>query len=463
MLKNLTKTVGLVVLAASLGCKGLTAPNENDPSIEELTENPTAQAVIDATQGLMIGTRANFDGPADMVSSPGIVGRESYNLDEADPRWIDELLAGVPTGTGFGDFMWSNPYRNIRNANLILDAVGQIPADQLSDAEKEAIRGFAKTIQAYDFLMVINTRYDRGAPIDVGRPLDEPPAPIEPMGAVFDHIVTLLDAAQGHLNAASAEFPFELSSGFAGFDTPATFLPLNRALAARVHVYRGGEGIGTPVDEFTAALTALGNSFIDDGVTTVEGLNEGAYHVYGSQAGGNTNDLFQPSDDPNIRAHPSVEDSVEFQADGTTPDARFQRKIRDVDPRTFRGVGSDIGFDIYNSTSAPIPIIRNEELILLRAEANIGLGNFEDAEDDINLIRQVSGNLPTIDFDASTTTETALDRLLYEKKYSLLFEGGHHWIDLRRHDRLDDLPLDDPGHIRLESWPFPATELDARE
>ena len=35
---------------------------------------------------------------------------------------------------------------------------------------------------------------------------------------------------------------------------------------------------------------------------------------------------------------------------------------------------------------APIPIIKNEELILLRAEANIGLGNRAAAIQDLNFM-----------------------------------------------------------------------------
>ena len=41
---------------------------------------------------------------------------------------------------------------------------------------------------------------------------------------------------------AGAIFPFDLGPGFAGFKTPATFLKVNRALLARVLVYRASLG-----------------------------------------------------------------------------------------------------------------------------------------------------------------------------------------------------------------------------
>jgi hypothetical protein len=45
---------------------------------------------------------------------------------------------------------------------------------------------------------------------------------------------------------------------------------------------------------------------------------------------------------------------------------------------------------------------------------------------------------------------------------SLLFEGGHRWIDMRRYDRLDLLPLDDDDHAVHPVFPIPTAERDAR-
>ena len=61
------------------------------------------------------------------------------------------------------------------------------------------------------------------------------------------------------------------------------------------------------------------------------------------------------------------------------------------------------------------------------------------AETDINAIRSRSGSLPAVTL---TSAAQALDQLLYEKRYSLLYEGGHRWLDLRRYGRLDELPED---------------------
>jgi len=400
----------------------------------------------------LIGTRAGIAAQNGYVSLLGIVGRESYNFDPADPRFVTEMMVGPLDGgsPAFGGNLWGFPYRNILNANVVLAATDRVPA--MSDAEKEAVRGFAKTIQAFDFLKVIVTRDANGAAIDVGIDLTAPPAAIVPKAAVFARIVQLLDEAQTHLQAASAKFPFPLPAGFAGFDTPGTFLRFNRALRARVAVY---------TDDFAGALTALGGSFID----TTKSLDLGVYYDYSTVSGDETNALF----DPNARAilaHPSLETDAQLQTGGAKDD-RFVRKIATLSAaKSTQGLTSDIQFVIYNAVDAPIPIIRNEELILLRAEANVGLntaGSLAAAVTDLNTIRVKSGKLPLY---AGAVTQTALlDELLYNKRYSLMFEGGHRWIDLRHYGRLNTLPQDPTSGgaaKRFSKFPFPGFECDAR-
>lgn len=453
-IRNALTILALAGAIAVAGCDSLTGPNENNPSLTSLTENPTKAAVVSAAQGMQITNRANANGPGGIVSVLGIVGRTTLNLDGADPRWVSELMQGPLDPAAFGGFMWFPPYRDIRQGNLIRNAVPQVSEAEMPTEEKEAVLGFVKTLQAYDFLQIIVTRDENGAPVDVGTPVSDDPAPIVGKGAVYDRIATLLSEAQGHLRNAGASFPFSLSSGYDGFDTPATFLEFNRALAARVFVYMAGE-FDDPAF-YDQALQALDASFVDRGAP----LDMGVYHAFGTGSGDATNDISTP--DPSLRAHPMLDDSAEVQADGVTPDARLVENTASVEEASLGGISSSLGLRVYTSNSADIPIIRNEELILLRAEANIGLGNLATAEEDINFIRTESGNLPEKDISSMTQAE-ALSALLYEKKYSLLFEGGHHYIDMRRYGRLDDLPIVLDGGNVHEQFPFPDGEQRARQ
>jgi hypothetical protein len=123
------------------------------------------------------------------------------------------------------------------------------------------------------------------------------------------------------------------------------------------------------------------------------------------------------------------------------------------------GIPTDVGFTLYPEQTTPLPILRNEELILLRAEANVGLNNLSAALTDINYIRTTAGLLSPIASFANR--DAAIDAMLYEKRYSLLWEG-HRWFDVRRWGRLLTLPLDIPTHFRARVMPVPQSECLAR-
>lgn len=435
----------LAALCAStlgLGACDLAVPDLNNPSLDTLQEHPTSSGVYSAATGLLIGNRNAKAAENGYVAHMGILGRESYTFDGADPRFVTEMLAGAsldPGSPAFGGNLWVQPYANIRNANTLLAALDKVAG--VTDADKESIRGFAQTEQALDFLAVVSTRDTNGGPIDVGGDYNTL-APIEPKEKVLTHIVELLNEGKTHLEAGGAKFPFPLDSGHEGFDTPKSFILFNRAVRARVAVYQ---------QDWAGALQALSESFLD----THKPLTLGVYYAYGTGSGDTTNGL----NNPNIYAHPSIVTDAENKADGAVDD-RVTQKIRAVDSRTYQELTSQYAFTMYQTNSAPVPLIRNEELILLRAEANIGLGNIGVAADDLNFIRTTSGGLAArTDLDASNI----LDELLKQRRYSLLFEGGHRWIDMRRYGRLEQLPKDKPDHQVHDKFPIPVAETDARQ
>src|SRR5690606_16572715 len=70
-----------------------------------------------------------------------------------------------------------------------------------------------------------------------------------------------------HLQNAGASFAFGLTPGYAGFNTPATFAQVNRALKARTLKYAG---------DWQGVLTTLQSSFIDPSAD----LDLGVWHNY---------------------------------------------------------------------------------------------------------------------------------------------------------------------------------------
>jgi hypothetical protein len=439
----------LAALAATAGagaCGDLTVPDYNNPAVDEFVNNPTPGAVRAAATGLQIGARGGLTDRTGYVAMLGVVGREAYIIDSSDPRYVSELLQGPLSNSGaFGSGMWTQRYANIRNATLLLAALENV--EGFSAAEMEAIRGWAKTWQALDFLLVINTRDINGAPIAVDVPVNdaiENPAPFVNRAAVFARIVSLLEEGRTHLEAGGTAFPFSIGRGLTAFDTPQEFLRLNRALRARVAVYLG---------DHAGAVALFPQTFLD----TSADLDFGAYHTFGNSEG-QGNDL---SNEFNY-ARPALVNDAEAQSGSTALDRRVLEKIGPHDtPRSQQGVSSDRVFLLYPDASSDLPLIDNEELILLRAEARWFTGNKPGAMADLNLIRTEAGGLAPI-VGIPGTDAAFIDLLLKERKYSLMFEG-HRWIDARRFGRLESLGRDVATHVIVPRWSIPEAECLARD
>lgn len=457
------KQLAAFAVAGVLGSLFITAcdldvPNLNNPGLDELQDHPTAALVESACTGLLIGSRRNVAAENGYVSQLGILGREAYNFDTADPRYITEMLDGqLNQASPFGGNFWALPYTNIRLANIILHGVDKVA--EFKDTEKAAIRGFTHTMQALDLLEVIVTHDTNGAVIDTDQVIASPPA-VQPLGAIVDkdatykEIARLLDNAAQELAAGGDAFPFKLSSGYHDdddkltFDTPAGFRKLNRAIRARVAAY---------VMDYPAVLTALAMSFLDDTSPSIP-FNLGVYYVYSTKSGDATNGLINS----NIYAHPSL--ATDAMMNGATVDVRFTRKVGTAGkPGANAGLGSSIAFNkLYPEPTSPVALIRNEELVLLKAEALFftasDAAGVDRAVAELNLVRQQSGGLPAL--TGTPDAMTFVNELLYERRYSLLFEGGHRWIDLRRFGRM--LPIDRPADARNVRYPIPQAECDAR-
>ncbi len=447
----------LVVAALLTGACDFTTTDPNSPG--QIGDNPSRPKVQETVAGILLAARSDA---ADWNLDAGILGREAYRFDGSDPRFISEWLAGPldPGGGAFGGDHWSEHYNAIRSANDLLNVIGT--AQALSTVEQRATRGFAETLQAYSFLMVLKAHTDYPAhngdsiPVAVNIPVSDPPAPLVSNTEAYLFVSNLLDSADVELAAGGSAFPFILPGGFTGFSTPGEFRKFNRALKAAIAVYRGSMGCGTC---YAAALTALTASFVDTvGPLT---LNKGVYFSFSTGPGDAPNPLFQNPQTGENFVHPSVGDSVETKAGGGD-DNRYTAKVVGRTSVTTDNLTSDLGWIRYPSTDAPVPIIRNEELILLRAEANLATGLPLLAANDVNYVRVASGGLPAIAGLGAQTPAQILGRILRERKYSLLYEG-HRWFDLRRTGNLNALILDRTGDQRFSALPVPLSERQARQ
>jgi starch-binding outer membrane protein, SusD/RagB family len=459
--------VGGLVLGATACTDALDVPDYNRPTTEGVAKDPQGVQVL--ATGMLIIERAVVQGSA---TEFGFFGRESYVYFPTDGRNVTGFLVGVPGPGGQktldpGGFAatgtnWTTRFNNMRNAKNLIDAVN---ASTANEGAKKAASGFAKTFRAFDVMNVLYSRDTLGLPVDI---TDDPNelAPFVSKDSAYKYASGLMDEAKADLSAAgSSAFPFVLSRGFVDFDTPAKFIKLNRALQARVLVNRGSQGCGNTC--YTQALAAIGESFATapGTATTMAQLNAGAYFNF-STATGDVQTGLSFSVNKGLFAHASIIADAKTQPGGA-PDDRVTRKVVKLDtpvsPPQGIGIPAQYTFSIYPTPSSDVPLIRNEELLLLRAEANIQLNNLAAALVDINTVRTVSGKLAPL--TSLGTQAQALDELLYNRRYSLLLEGQR-WNDYRRFGRLSQLPIDITSgvntHFVAKVQPVPLAECDAR-
>jgi starch-binding outer membrane protein, SusD/RagB family len=446
MMRHTVAAALSVAILAGCGADPLNVPNFNQPAT---TTTPDIAFVQNLATGIVIQSRANLPG---LVSDGGILGRESLNYTPTDGRNTSAYLGAAQLdNSGFASGGWNGRFTAMRNADNFLRIVDA--AGFLTDAQKNAARGFAKTFRAMETMYLLSTRDSIGVPVAID--LDNNSAqPFVSRDSAYRFASNLLNEAAANLTAGGAAFPFTLPGGFAGFNTPSTFLRFNRGIAARYQIYQGSLGCGATC--YTAALTALTGSFVSS--ASGADLRQGVFYSYSSAAGDALNPLSNPVS-PDQVAHPSI--VTDAQSNGGVIDLRVTAKTVTIAPKIppgtpAPGAPTTVGFRMYTTNTASVPVLRNEELILLRAEANIGLNNLAAALPDINFVRTTSGGLAPLAPFANAAD--ALTALLYEKRYSLLWEGGHRWIDLRRYGRLNTLPLDLPTHFRARVQPVPQLE-----
>jgi hypothetical protein len=317
-------------------------------------------------------------------------------------------------------------------------------------------------MKALEYWRVIEMHDSVGAVIQADDP--NVVAAIRCKGAVLSYIAALLDSANTDFTAAggATTIPFNLPSGFktsvAGrnYTLVSNLVLFNRGLKGKVDFYRGLDRKNPTPALFATAITELTQALSGaaPGAVPKTDFRKGPYYVFvpgGSENSPNT------ISDSKIGLNPLVADSVQ------AGDTRASKIVPRSATSGF-GIATTITYvGAVASTanqSLPLGILRDEELVLLRAQAYIEAGQLANAILDINDVRTNYGLAPVAPADKLS----AINAVLYEKRYSLLFEGPQRLNDLREYGRLNATYLrketsTDPFNAAL---PIPRAELNAR-
>lgn len=459
----------LAVAALAIGaCKDSTGvPDLNNPSVESVGGALSLANLQILTTGILNQERQSLDYP--FLVFPGSMARDYLRLDNSESRFVTETLETPPTPGGFLSRGFVPYYIAIRAENNLLAAVPKA-TPELSAGDKAAVNGFTRTLKANDFYRVLETRDSVGLPIAV----DDPNviAPIICKPGVLAYLSALLDTAYTDLQAAEAGgttvYPVTLPSGWTSiggdYSQIANMIKYNRGLKGKIELYRGIASGNTA--NYSASVAALDIALAGDPGTAAS-LAMGPYYQFSTLSGEVTNPLF----DPRIHFQPSVFDSLQ------AGDKRASKIVVQDKPATLTvdGVAFSTRYDPAISVASnpanqtrPIPILKNEELYLVRAQAKVGLGDLAGAAADANVVRTVSGGLAP--YATFTSTTDAINKILYEKRYSLLTDGPQRLVDLRAYMRLNATSF--PAGTQLSPYtpdpfnavlPLPQAEIDARK
>jgi hypothetical protein len=186
-------------------------------------------------------------------------------------------------------------------------------------------------------------------------------------------------------------------------------------------------------------LTALGATWIAD--LTAGNRNNGTYVVYSTSSGDVLNNVSYAVNS-DLYVHPGIDSILNVGLDD-----RYRRKVALAtsacnpvyNPRSQVGVTATRRPCTYATNTTSIPIIRNEELVLLRAEAEWFTGATAAAITDLAAVRANSGGsnggTSVVAFAAPTTNTEFVSELLLQGTLSL-FQEGHRFPDYRRFGRL---------------------------
>ncbi|MBC6490816.1 RagB/SusD family nutrient uptake outer membrane protein [Flavihumibacter stibioxidans] len=426
---------------------------------------PTQESVLrDATRAqigqLGVGVQSVMpDGVFSFRAWSGSIGREIVYFAQTESRYYRELQGEIPldaAGIMYGWYLSFNQTR--RRAEIMLQSAQNTSA--LSDAEKAAAKGFGKTVQAYAMLNCLNMMGNNGIRTSFSDLSSEgdllKPGCFKNYTESLTYLKGLADEGLAALEqAGSAAFPFTMVTGWGDLSTVEGFKKFNRAVAARIAMYQ---------KDWTGLETALNASFMDlDG-----DLQAGPEFMFSNVSGDVTNPLWRSFDNTGT---PMLVQS-KFIPEAETGDkrvfgasmaeggiARVREREEASAPPDYPLMSHEV--QMYATNTSPIKIIRNEELVLMYAEAKLQKDDLSGAVAALDIIREGNGlqKLATAKPAVIGDKAKLIDELLQQRRYSLFMEG-HRWFDMRRYDKLNTLPLDKATHSVFTQFLVPKAESD---
>lgn len=459
----------IAALAGALALCGACRDSLNAPSQDNIVAG-TAQPLQNLVTGIIAGDRSSAMAFSYLLY-PETEARNSVRLDPNEPRFMSELIAVKIDPTDFiGGSGWTAYYAEIRAANQLIVSP---TVTALSAGDQAATLGFIQTIKALQYIRLVQLHDSLGAVIQ--GPNAAVTDPFKTKAAVLAYVSALLDSANTSLTAAgvSASVPFTVPGGFTSngdYSKTANLALFNRGLKGMVELYRGLDHQTPCAACFATAITALNTALSAvPAVPAASDLAGGPYYQFNPSA---PESFSNPLVDNHIYLTDNFVNSIQSGDTRASKIAKASSASASVSglQLTFRDPVTDPG-NLSNVTRL-IPIVRNAVFFLTRAQAEVATGNFAGATADVNAVTVgEGGNAPYALF---TTAAQAQAAILYEYRYSFIYEGPYHLVALRQYSIINLAYVTQPGMPSISSdlahasdplqttLVIPATEAAAR-
>lgn len=367
-------------------------------------------------------------------------------------------------GANSAPLFWTNIYSLVYLANAAIEGLNS--SNSLTPAVKQQLLGEAKFMRAFSYFYMVNLYGDVPLGLSTDYKMNSLMARTS-ASTVWQQIITDLMDAKDLLKTSYVGADVVTSS-------TTTRLRPNKwtaaALLARAYLYTDkyveAEAEATAIinSSSTYTLSSTNNAFLKD----LSASKEAIWQIQTITADWNTNDarvFILPDTGPDGLSYP-VYLNKRLVDDFEPGDNRKTNWIKGIE------VGIDSFYYAYKYKSAtqgePVTeyntVFRLAEQYLIRAEARAMQNKFQQAIDDVNIIRLQHGELST-PLSAPSTQSDAMKVVLHERRVELFCEWGHRWLDLKRTNKVDDI-MSAETLLKGGTWestdklfPIPANDL----
>lgn len=509
-MKKIVILICLILVFSNCSSDFINTPSKND--LDSGNFFKTEQDVLLALNGIyssLQGSGMYGGGLNQWQGIPGYDGLGDNAFNQYKWEGPGNFMEGLATpNTGIFNQLWTDTYRTITRANLVIQKVQEISVDLIPQTTKNELLGQAYFLRG---LLYFNLAvFYESAPL-ILEPLDIEDAFVSKN--TFDELMAQIVI---DLKFASDNLPLSHPNAF-GYATKGAALSLFARVQLYNKQYTGTDGVlnltnkvlglgytlhpnyselfsnaGEQSSEIVFSVRFLQNALTSNGETfsatfggtpkidqrpmpnlvndfyCIDGLPISSSPLYNSNNQGLNRD-------PRANATIYFKDDIFFKPDPTDPSQ--DRAFLGNGPTTYgmrkyirQSPDPTVGITIFGPGSQDFYVIRYADVLLMRAEAMVETGDVNGAMDLVNQVRARVGMPRVQDVSGAVGVGQMRTIVRHERRVELALEGLR-FYDLKRWNQIeegvirasgDPVPSYNPQYLQGKSsvFPIPQNEID---